>query len=33
MSTHKIMGGPVGGLIVTNLPEIATPIWRMPFHR
>jgi len=31
MSTHKIMGGPVGGLIVTNDATIATKLWRIPF--
>jgi glycine hydroxymethyltransferase len=31
MSTHKIMGGPVGGLVVTNEPDIAQKLWTMPF--
>ncbi len=31
MSTHKIMGGPVGGLVVTNDPSIAERLWRVPF--
>jgi len=31
MSTHKIMGGPVGGLIVTNDATIASRMWRIPF--
>ena len=31
MSTHKIMGGPVGGLVVTNDAGIAAHLWRIPF--
>jgi glycine hydroxymethyltransferase len=31
MSTHKIMGGPVGGLVVTNDPALAERLWQVPF--
>ncbi len=31
MSTHKVMGGPVGGLIVTNDAAIAERLWQIPF--
>jgi glycine hydroxymethyltransferase len=31
MSTHKIMGGPVGGLVVTNDAAIAAQLWQIPF--
>jgi glycine hydroxymethyltransferase len=31
MSTHKIMGGPVGGLIVTNDAATAKRLWQIPF--
>jgi glycine hydroxymethyltransferase len=31
MSTHKIMGGPVGGLVITNDADIAQRMWRLPF--
>jgi glycine hydroxymethyltransferase len=31
MSTHKIMGGPVGGLICTNDQALAERLWAVPF--
>ncbi len=31
LSTHKIMGGPVGGLILTDEPELARAIVRLTF--
>jgi glycine hydroxymethyltransferase len=31
ISTHKIMGGPVGGMVLTNHAELAAPIVRLTF--